>query len=182
MYNLNHTQHLRARTGPRVENRVPQFNKDYCGYDCGEGCKPYDVGSIESDTSSTLVNENGTQAVGRSTHGHSETSFLSGNGSTDTRDGSLSSARLSQYYHESLEGPHNFMSSGTRSVRSYGSRSVGTVSPSVLIGTGGWVTENGLLQGIDHGHGRLPLEYYFLERPLRLSPQDGPYGGRAESP
>lgn len=184
MYHHNHIQHSGTRPGPRVTNRVPQFNKDYCGYHCGEGCEPYDVEGTESDTSSTLVTENGEDALRLSTpaHAHSEASLLPlsctvhdegleqegehlpRNNSMNSRDGSFASPQFSNHYDDSFEGARNFISSGTHSARTFGSQSVGTVSPSAwVLETGGWV---------DGGDHRLPPEYYFLETPLRLSPDE----------
>lgn len=202
MYPHSHPQHPGSQPQQRVTNRVPQFNKDYCGYHCGEGCEPYDVGNAASDTSSTLVTENGSQAVERSTpaYDHSEASFLPAsytaneasiepdgghlqrNDSMSTRGGSFSSPHSTQYYDEALESPSNFVPSGTRSARSFGSRSAGAVSPSAFQGIGTWVPADGYLPDVNHGNGRFPPEYYFLETPLRLSPHDEHCGGRLESP
>lgn len=200
MYHHNHTQIPGLSPVPRVTNRMPQFNKDYCGFHCGEGCEPYDVGRTESDTSATLVTENGTDPAGLLTpaHAHSEASLLSlscaadstgvepdnghltRNGSIVPRNGSFPSRQSSRYYDDGAEGPRNFLSSGTHSARSFGSRSIGTVSPSAwLMETGGWAS--GVSQAIDHQVRRLPPVYYFLETPLRLSP-DEHSGSRPESP
>jgi len=104
-----------------------------------------------------------------------------GDGSMNTRDVSFPSAQSSRHYDDSFEGPRNFMSSGTHSARSFGSRSVGTVSPGAFVmKVGSWA--DGYLPEADDGDRRLPPEYYFVETPLRLSPQDEHCQGRPESP
>jgi len=192
MYHHSHSQHPGAQPQQRRTNRVPQFNKDYCGYHCGEGCEPYDVGGAESDATSTLVEENGAEAVGLSapTQDRSEASMLpesytandagveqedahlQRNDPADMRDGSFPSPQVAWDLDDSLSYPQDFMTSGARSVRSFGSGSVGTVSPSVWVAEAGtWVPTDGYPQDVDYGVDRLPPEYYFVETPLRLSAQ-----------
>jgi len=202
MYHHTHTQHPASQPQPRLTNRVPQFNKDYCGYHCGEGCEPYDTGDVGSDTSSTVFSENGAQDIVHSspTHGPSEASLLPlsytmnetiepetghlhGNDSANTRDASFSSPELTQYYSDPLDSPRNLIPSSRRSARSPDNRSVGTASPSVWIeGVGAWMPTEDSLRDLDRRRVQFPLEYYFLETPLRLSPLDELGGDRAESP
>ena len=152
-------------------NRPPQFNARNCGYDCGYGCSKDEGGGAESEEETAVGEEENVPSYAEVQDGDSrESEDLSGsqasmpNSSTAASDGTGLEWSSSQDLDGSMSASMLVepVSPGDHSPGFPASGSVRSVSPNPGIVY--WISSTGVASP-------LPISYYFLQTPLRLSPQ-----------
>lgn len=152
-------------------DRPPQFNARNCGYDCGYGCSKDEGGGAESDEETAIGEEENVPSYAEAHDEDSrESEDLSGsqasmpNSSTAASDGTGLQLSSSQELDGSMSASIVVepISPGDHSPISPASGSVRSVSPNP--GVVYWISSMRVASP-------LPIRYYFLKTPLRLSPQ-----------
>lgn len=185
-------------------NRPPQFKESTCGYRCGWGCcEPSDAdgdsdgGGIDSEAGTTLLgNEEQNMRMRRNPIQRNfvvrgtprpeglpilgeierQTGMVILANGYDERASNQESSFAPSTRMQEWDGTGNSVSeprSGYLSSRHSNARTRGMPSPmSLEFNISNWIEDHAAL---------FPLEYYFSEPPLRLSPQDGPSRGHLVS-